>query len=276
MFFEQTFQNFEILLIDNGSTDNTREIYENYPDKRLRYIFQEGSGGPASPRNTGIKNAHGEWICFLDSDDKWVNVKLEVIKETIESYKDLDVICHNEYILSLDSKTLKTVNNGPASGFLYKDMLLYGNRLSTSAVAIKRQFIINRCLTFNEENNYMIVEDYDFWLRVAHAGGKFHFIKKNLGYYIFNSDNLIFNDTLYYKNLRYLLHDHVYKIQNITINKDQLWCKVNIRFLLVSSLFYLRKKNIFMFFIMVIKAFYCSPSWFIEYLKYKFYCRGRI
>lgn len=68
----QAFSDFELIIIDNGSTDHTGEwLKQNYSDPRIRYHYQQGTGSPAGPRNTGIRLAKGQWICFLDSDDLW-------------------------------------------------------------------------------------------------------------------------------------------------------------------------------------------------------------
>lgn len=75
----QTFQEFELLVVDDGSTDNTEKVMEAYSkkDARVRYIKQSNSGGPARPKNTGIQRAKGEFIAILDSDDEWMPEKLE-------------------------------------------------------------------------------------------------------------------------------------------------------------------------------------------------------
>lgn len=70
----QTYSDYEIIIVDDGSTDNTREVLETYMDK-IRYLYQDNAGVSAA-RNTGIKTAKGKWIAFLDSDDEWLPEKL--------------------------------------------------------------------------------------------------------------------------------------------------------------------------------------------------------
>lgn len=72
----QTYQNYELIVIDDGSTDNTKEVLNRFAG-RVNYIFQENRG-PSAARNMGIKVAQGEYICFLDADDTWLPMKLEV------------------------------------------------------------------------------------------------------------------------------------------------------------------------------------------------------
>lgn len=76
----QTFQDFELLVVDDGSVDNTKEVVMEYAkkDERIIYIKQENSGGASRPKNTGINKAKGEYIAILDSDDEWMPDKLEI------------------------------------------------------------------------------------------------------------------------------------------------------------------------------------------------------
>lgn len=73
----QTYENFELLLVNDCSTDNSVEIIKKYNDKRIRLINNEVNSGAATSRNNGIKEAHGKYLCFLDADDLWSAVKLE-------------------------------------------------------------------------------------------------------------------------------------------------------------------------------------------------------
>lgn len=84
----QSFKNFEVIIVDNGSTDGTRNVIDsfikNYPEIDMKYIYQKNSGSPAGSRNTGIKSAQYDWVAFLDSDDTWEDNKLEKIAKVIQ------------------------------------------------------------------------------------------------------------------------------------------------------------------------------------------------
>ena len=67
----QTYSNYEVLIMDDGSTDGTKEMVNLFNDPRIFYNWQKNTGGPANPRNNGIKIAKGDWIAFLDDDDVW-------------------------------------------------------------------------------------------------------------------------------------------------------------------------------------------------------------
>jgi len=78
----QTYQNWELIVVDDGSTDNTKEIIASFDDKRIKYIYQENAERSAA-RNRGIANATGDWICFLDSDDNYLPEHLQEISKFI-------------------------------------------------------------------------------------------------------------------------------------------------------------------------------------------------
>lgn len=93
----QTFTDYEILVIDDGSIDNTKEVLQSYLDK-ITYIYQENKGVSAA-RNTGLRLARGEWIAFLDSDDIWLPEKLEVQFNDVCCHGNIDLhVCNGEYV----------------------------------------------------------------------------------------------------------------------------------------------------------------------------------
>lgn len=228
----QTFEDFELIIVDNGSTDNTQAwIEETYQDDRIKYHYQAGSGTPASPRNTGISLAKGQWVCFLDSDDKWDERKLNALFLVIEADKAIDVICHNEYTYSeTDDSIGRMLKYGPATKDMYKDMLYFGNRLSTSATSIRVNFLQDNQLKFNESTDLSMVEDYDLWLNLARQGANFKFLSEPLGFYTVSDSNMIANSALFCRNLQNLLKLHVFEIQSFSDNKTKLWNLLRLRF----------------------------------------------
>ena len=228
----QTYQKFELIIIDNGSTDDTQQwLHDNYQDDRVIYHYQKGSGSPASPRNTGISLAKGQWVCLLDSDDRWDKYKLQCVFDSIQANTDVDVVCHNEnvYYESTDSVD-KILKYGPASNSMYKDMLIFGNRLSTSATSIRIGFLKDNNLKFNESSEFATVEDYDLWLNLAKCDANFVFLSESLGFYTVGESNMIANSNLFCTNLQNLLRVHVFSIQRFSEDKGKLWKLLELRF----------------------------------------------
>jgi glycosyltransferase involved in cell wall biosynthesis len=80
---EQTYQDFEIIVVDDASTDNTEEVVRNLRDRRIRYLRHEKNRGGSAARNTGIRAAWGQYIAFQDSDDEWLPEKLKKQMEVL-------------------------------------------------------------------------------------------------------------------------------------------------------------------------------------------------
>src|SRR3990170_3250837 len=97
---DQTFTDFELILIDNGSTDNTHEVVQRFDDPRIRYFYQKDSGLPANSRNVGINMSRGEWIALLDSDDIWLPNKLATQMRYADEIPTAFFICTNAIYFS--------------------------------------------------------------------------------------------------------------------------------------------------------------------------------
>ena len=104
----QTYTNWEAIIVDNYSEDNTEEIVKSFADSRIRYIKNHNFGVIAISRNKAIDMAHGDWICFLDSDDIWYKEKLESLLPYINDY---DIIYHG-YKLNTSIKRFNQYTNG--------------------------------------------------------------------------------------------------------------------------------------------------------------------
>lgn len=264
----QSFTDFEVIIVDNGSTDSTEEwICTNYEDQRIRYIYQKASGTPASPRNNGIINAIGKWVCFLDSDDLWNFNKLEIVNKMIKRYKDTDVFCHNEALVIMGQESDKILKYGPYTNNFYKELLIEGNKLSPSATCVRRSFLINNQLLFNESSKYVIVEDYDLWLRLANKKAKFNFINVCLGKYIIDDNNLSSNTAILKDNTMFMLREHVYHVQNFDKNKDRLWKKVTFRLEMQDIKSDFKRGNYSMALIQSLLHFISSPFEMLYFTK---------
>ena len=231
----QTWSNWEVIVVNNYSEDNTIELVNAYNDKRIRLINFKNNGIIAASRNTGIQEATGEWICFLDSDDFWYHNKLEIVDSAIRNNLNVDAVCHNENMKYETSGKKKLLRHGPYSPNFYRD-LLYENRCSTSAMSVRKAFLSQHKLYFNASSDYVIVEDYDLWLKIAFHNGVFYFIDQPLGEYIINEMNLSGNVDRERRNRLKVLHDHIFLIQKFETDKRRLWRNIKAQILLANAI----------------------------------------
>ena len=216
---QQTYTDFEVIVVDNGSADNTRAYVLTEEDSRIRYIYQEGSGSPASPRNHGIREARGEWVTFLDSDDTWRGHKLQTLRSALDAQQG-DFVAHRQELLNAQGK--RTGSMGPRQEHLtYENLLLTENTIATSSVAVRRQFLSTHNLSFNESSRFAAVEDYDLWLRILAAGGRSLVIDQVLGANREVGDHMGM-PSLFFQNLHHLYSEHAWAVQNFTDHKKQL------------------------------------------------------
>lgn len=227
----QDYKNWELLIIDNHSTDNSHEIISSYNDPRIKSFKINNDGVIAISRNHGIKNSKAEWIAFLDSDDIWYKNKLSTLFHyTSKSY---DIICSNEYEHKINTGQKKANYYNLKTDNFYSELLIHGNKLSTSSTVVRRSFMKNKNLLFNENRDFISVEDYDLWLQIALKKGSFAFCREFLGEYRIHSNNLSNNFDLHYNNLKKLLLMHVFEIQEFSDNY-KLWELIEPRLKLIE------------------------------------------
>ena len=217
---KQTFKNFEVLICDDGSTDNTKEIVESFKDKLdLTYIWEENWGGPARPRNNGIKAAKGEWICFLDSDDWWYPEKLEKCLPYLVHY---DLIYHDLEMYDTNQKIIGKLESRDLSKDAFNDLLLNGNFISNSSVIVKKQILVELG-AISENRNLIAIEDFDMWLRIAHKGYKFLWLSSTLGGYLMHEQNLTSSQLTIIEKERNLLNLYKESLDRKIFNK--IWTR---------------------------------------------------
>ena len=169
----QTIKPFEIIVVDDGSSDNTSTfIKNNYKSVKL---IKQNNLGVSKARNVGIKNSSGNWIALLDSDDEWKNNKLEVQIKSLLEY-DYYSVCHTNEIWIRNGIRVNQKKRHQKYGGDIFDKCLDICRISPSSIIFKKN-IIDEVGWFDE--GLSICEDYDLWLRIT-ANFKILFIDKPL------------------------------------------------------------------------------------------------
>lgn len=182
----QTFQNYEVLIFDDHSSDNTIELIKNFLeinkiDSKI-FIAEKNNGGPAAGRNWGCKNAKGKYVCFLDSDDIWKSNKLEFQINLLEK-NNYDVTSSNAEVIN--SKQFKFFS-GKIN--IYKQIIR--NRIILSSSIVRKEFIEKNKINFNEAKQYISVEDYDFFLNILLKKGEIFVVNEKLILYRFMENSI--------------------------------------------------------------------------------------
>lgn len=202
---KQTFPDWEAIIVNNHSTDNTIEVVQSFADKRIKLINFQNNGIIAASRNMGIRAATSGWVAFLDSDDWWYPEKLEL---SSKYFKTADVIYHDLRIFNGKRKILKKTPGRQLTSPVFSDLMTKGNALSTSGVLARKEVLENANF-FSEDKHLVAVEDFDLWLRIARQTEKFYFIKRVLGAYLLSASGASYSSENYYMNTVYLYRKHL-------------------------------------------------------------------
>ena len=178
----QTFQDFEIVVVNDGSTDKSLDIVNSIQDKRIR-IINKPNGGVSSARNRGIMEAKYEWIAFLDADDLWENKHLQVVAQMIKSFPNEKVFCTS--FATSKNNTHQQKNNSIIIVEDYFEEALNGYVIWTGVAVIHRS-VFENIGYYNEILSRG--EDLDLWARI---GKYYKIIKTNIvtAYYEQESEN---------------------------------------------------------------------------------------
>ena len=169
----QTYQDFELIVVDDGSTDDTSKVMQSFPG--AQYIFMEENSGVSSARNKGLAHAKGRYICFLDSDDLWDEKKLQVQVQWMEENPDCQV-CYTDEVWIRGGVRVNSKNkHRKYSGDIFRYCLPLC--IVSPSSAMLRGVIFDDIGNFDE--SLPVCEDYDLWLRIA-MKYTFHFIEKPL------------------------------------------------------------------------------------------------
>ncbi|MDR0305264.1 MAG: glycosyltransferase family 2 protein [Chitinispirillales bacterium] len=167
----QTYHNFELIVIDNASTDNGLQIVKSFTDSRIRilHLDEPGPGGYA-PRNLGIKAAKTEWITFLDADDLWYENHLELAFQKIGKYPEIEFISFGYDYSDVEGGYSITKEKILSPLLSVNEFLKTGaNSCHTNSVVIKKSALME-CGLFPTDIKYLIGGDLDTWLRLLLIG----------------------------------------------------------------------------------------------------------
>ena len=167
----QTFRNWEAIVIDSYSKDETQAVVKKFEDTRIKYIKIRNNGIVAKSRNAGINYSKSEWVAFLDSDDWWTKDKLEICYNNIN--KNIDFIYHDLEIKSENFSLIKNKNKSfKLTKPIFIDLLTNINPISNSSVMVRKK-ILNRVGKICENRKLIAVEDYHTWLKISKISNNF-------------------------------------------------------------------------------------------------------
>ncbi|MBI1877687.1 MAG: glycosyltransferase [Chloroflexi bacterium] len=183
----QTYPDWEMLVVDDGSTDETRQVIEKYlTDSRVKYLYQPNQERAAA-RNHGLRGSSGKYIAFLDADDLWLPDKLKVQVEYLDTHSEMGLcFTHHRFINEEGTLTGKP-------GVMFKpgpdqfSRLLEANFIANSTVIIART-VFDKLGLFDESLPAYGSEDWDMWLRIARFY-PIHFIDQPLTLYRLHEGN---------------------------------------------------------------------------------------
>jgi len=172
----QTYQDFELIVVDDGSTDNTEEVIRSFDDDRIRYIRHDQNKGGAAARNTGIKAARGEYIAFLDSDDESLPENLEKkVKVFNSAFSDVGLV-YSKVIRDLGDYEYTTQKRGiKAQESMFEYLFLHQGVIQTSTLLARSSLLGD--ILFDEDLDKH--QDWDFVIRL-NSVTKFHFLDEPL------------------------------------------------------------------------------------------------
>lgn len=235
----QTYSNWEAIVVDNFSEDNTEEVVRSFNDDRIRFVKNHNHGIIAVSRNKALDMVRGNWICFLDSDDCWLPKKLEKMLPYLENY-DLIYHCLRKNIPR--TKLFQRINR-----YFYElkephipYMLLRGDCINPSCSCVSAKAIGET--RFSEERELIACEDYDFFLRLLEKNMRVKYLKEILTLYdvsgCSHDESASERDQQIYKRWdKYLNEEEKKELEYQSIQRKADYFRVNSRFKEANELY---------------------------------------
>ncbi|MDD5327112.1 MAG: glycosyltransferase [Phycisphaerae bacterium] len=201
----QSYSNFELIIVDDASTDNTEEVVSSFNDERIRYIRHEKNKGEAAARNTGIKSAKYGYIAHQDSDDEWFPEKLAKQVLAFENCPPQTGVVYTGFWKEENGKRTYIPSEGinKKEGDIHRE-LLKGNFVGSPVTLIKKE-CFEKAGVFNEGIFHLV--DWELWLRIS-KDYHFKYIDEPLAVAHYHSDNVSFNYHAFIEALELVLEKY--------------------------------------------------------------------
>lgn len=222
----QSYRNVEILVVDDGSTDNTSAVLASYSqDSRLRHFYQKNQG-QAVAKNHGLAESKGEFVCFLDSDNRWLQGKLEKSLAVFAARPDVDIVYGD--IVTIDefgsevSRKNMARYSGKIAAHLFKD----------NCVSINTSMTRRRCFDVlgGFETTRRRADDYEFWLRMS-TQFNFYYLPEYLSEYRVMDDQISSDKSGRFRSNEELLRNFIERFPHVLSIEEQKegWCRFHTR-----------------------------------------------
>lgn len=159
---EQTYKNTELIIVDDGSTDNTSSIVSEVNDSKIRYVKLDKNMGQANALNVGFKITEGEYLTWMGDDDLYKPKAIKKMSQILEANKDVDFVYANYYMIDRNGDIIRMVN--------VEESINLRERNCIGLCFLYRRMVYERIGDYNPD--FWLTEDYEYWVRVYKSGFK--------------------------------------------------------------------------------------------------------
>ncbi|RKQ34301.1 glycosyltransferase family 2 protein [Oceanobacillus halophilus] len=202
----QTYDHLEILIIDDGSTDQSVEIIKRFEDSRIRFLQNKENKGIPYTRNVGLREANGKYLAVMDADDIAVKYRIEKQVGYLERNRNVDAV--GSYYKEFGRKINKVVSSNLKTSAELKTGLIFINRIGNPTSMIRMETVHKYQLRYNE--HYFVAQDYDMWVQLSKIG-HLHIIPEVLLHYRMGHANITKNSNVKKMDQRKKILDSIHQ-----------------------------------------------------------------